>query len=80
MKSPAAFYGAIVAAVIMLLLAIYYLIPGVTHVLVSSDPMGAHIKHAVLFGALFVQRSLPRLHAPNGPRSSTPQSSCEAAA
>lgn len=54
MKSPAAFYGAIVAAVIMLLIAIYYLVPGVTHVLVSSDPTGPHIKHAVLFGALFV--------------------------
>ncbi|HET8910875.1 MAG TPA: hypothetical protein VFN23_05400 [Ktedonobacteraceae bacterium] len=54
MKNPAVFYGAIVVAVITLILAIYYMIPGVTKFLVSSDPTGAHIKHAVLFGALFV--------------------------
>lgn len=54
MKNPAIFYGAIAAAVITLLIAVYYLIPGVTHVLVSSDPTGTHLKHVALFGALFV--------------------------
>ncbi len=50
----ALFFGAIVVAVISLILLVYYATPGVYHVLVSSDPMGAHIKHVALFAVLTV--------------------------
>ena len=54
MKNPAIFFGAIVVAVIALVLAIYYAIPGVYHVATSgshpaNDPQPAHI---VLFVAI----------------------------
>ena len=48
------FYVAIVVAIIALILCVFYLIPGVTHPLVSSDPTAAHYKHAAAFGALAV--------------------------
>ena len=53
-KNPSLFYGAIAVAVIALLITIYYVIPGVNHVLVSSNPTAMHIKHVALFGALTV--------------------------
>jgi hypothetical protein len=48
------FYAAIVVAIIALVLCVFYIIPGVTHPLVSGDPTGAHYKHAAAFGALAV--------------------------
>jgi hypothetical protein len=53
-SNRAFFYGAIVVALIALVLCVFYLIPGVTHPLVSSDPTAAHYKHAAAFGALTV--------------------------
>jgi len=53
-KSPALFYGAIAVAVIALLLCIYYIIPGVNHVLVSGNPTAVHLKHVALFAAITV--------------------------
>ncbi len=56
MKNPAVFYGAIVVAIICLVLGIYYAVPGVYHVATSGshptmDPQPAHI---VLFVALAI--------------------------
>ena len=49
------FYWAIAVAIVGVLLCIYYLIPGVTHVLTfSGSPLSAHYKHAALFGVLAV--------------------------
>jgi len=53
-KNPGLFYGAIAVAVVALLIAIYYVIPGVNHVLVSGDPTAVHLKHVFLFAALTV--------------------------
>ncbi|HUZ76725.1 MAG TPA: hypothetical protein VMV93_03975 [Chloroflexota bacterium] len=44
----------IIVAAVLLLLAVYYLIPGISHPLVSANPMNAHYKHAVLFVGLAV--------------------------
>ncbi len=50
MKNPALFYGAIVVAVIALVLSVYYLIPGVYHPLTfSGTPTGGHPTHAIGF-------------------------------
>jgi len=43
-----------VAAVVSLVLMVFYFIPGVTHPLVGDDPTGIHLKHALLFGGLGV--------------------------
>jgi hypothetical protein len=49
-KNPALFYGAIVVAIVGILLGVYYLIPGVYHPLTFSGlPTSAHYKHAALF-------------------------------
>ncbi len=53
MNKTTIFYGGIAVAVIALLLAVYYIIPGVYHVL-ASDPMKAHYKHAVAFTVLAI--------------------------
>ncbi len=53
-NTRAVFYGAIIVAIIALVLCVFYLVPGVTHPLVSSDPTAAHYKHAAAFGALTV--------------------------
>ena len=44
----------IVLAVIFLVLMVFYLVPGVSHPLVSTNPAGVHIKHVLLFGGLTV--------------------------
>lgn len=56
MKNPLLFIGAIVVAVIALVLAIYYAVPGVHHVLTSGavpakDPQPTHV---VLFAVICV--------------------------
>ncbi|HZO71475.1 MAG TPA: hypothetical protein VFB60_04680 [Ktedonobacteraceae bacterium] len=54
LKNPAVFYGAIIVAVISLALAIYYVVPGINHVLVSGNPTAMHLKHVALFGVIAV--------------------------
>jgi hypothetical protein len=46
----AIFFGAIVVAIIAILLAVYYAIPMNSHFLASSP--GPHYKHAAVFGAI----------------------------
>ncbi len=46
MKNPALFYGAIVFAIVGIALGVFFLIPGVPHVIADSN---MHIKHAILF-------------------------------
>jgi hypothetical protein len=41
-------------AVVCVLIAIFYLVPGPTHPFVSEDPTGSHVKHALLFFGLAV--------------------------
>ncbi len=53
-NNRAVFYAAIVVAIIALILCVFYIIPGVTHPLVSSNPTAAHYKHAAAFGAVAV--------------------------
>ena len=54
MKNPAIFFGAIAVAVIALVLAIYYAIPGVHHVATfgSHPPNDPQPSHIVLFVAI----------------------------
>jgi hypothetical protein len=51
MKNPAIFYGGIVLAIVGLALGIFFLIPGINHVIADST---MHIKHAILFFGLAV--------------------------
>ena len=53
-KNPSLFYGAIAVAVVALLITIYYVIPGINHVLVSAPATAVHIKHVLLFAVLTV--------------------------
>lgn len=53
-KNPAIFYGAIIAAVVSIILCIYYAIPGYNHLLVTQNPMGFHTTHVIAFAALTV--------------------------
>jgi Na+-driven multidrug efflux pump len=41
-------------AVICVLVALFYLIPGPSHPFTTDDPTGSHIKHALLFFGLAV--------------------------
>ncbi|GAC1397533.1 MAG: hypothetical protein NVSMB49_03480 [Ktedonobacteraceae bacterium] len=66
MSKTTIFYAGIAVAVVALLIAIYYVIPGVYHVL-ASDPMKAHYKHAVAFVAIAVVAALAAVI--NRPRS-----------
>jgi hypothetical protein len=43
-----------ILAVVCLLLAVYYLIPGIYHPLTFSDAISMHVKHAILFTGLAV--------------------------
>lgn len=54
MKSPALFYGAIAVAVVTIILTVYYLIPGVYHVLATHDINSPQPKHAIAFAAVAV--------------------------
>ena len=51
MKNPALFYGAIVVAILGVALGVFFLIPGIPHVITDS---AQHIKHAILFFGLGV--------------------------
>jgi hypothetical protein len=53
MKNPAVFFGAIAVAVIAILVAVYYLIPSIPHVL-ATPALGPHYKHATIFGVLAI--------------------------
>ena len=46
------FTACIIGGVISLLFSIYYLIPGIDHVLVSVNSSDIHLKHFVAFFAL----------------------------
>ena len=51
MKNPAIFYGGMVLAIVGIALGIFFLIPGVNHVITSS---AMHVIHAILFFGLAV--------------------------
>ena len=51
MKNPAIFYGGIVLAIVGIALGVFFLIPGINHVIADSS---MHIKHALLFFCLAV--------------------------
>lgn len=55
MKNPALFFGGIALAIVSLALAIYYVVPGYPHILVSDDTgYPTHPTHFVLFLALVI--------------------------
>ena len=70
MNKTTIFYAGIAVAVVALLLAVYYIIPGVYHVL-ASNPMQAHYKHAIAFTALAVIAALAAII--NRPRAAAPR-------
>jgi hypothetical protein len=51
-KNPAVFFGAIVVAILCVLITAYYLIPMNSYMLASGP--GPHYKHIAAFGALAV--------------------------
>ena len=63
MKQAYLIGGAICA--VCVLLAVYYLIPGINHVLASGDPTSPHLKHAIAFLALAVVALLGARFAAN---------------
>ena len=44
----------ILLAVVFLALMVFYLVPGISHPLVTHDPLARHVKHGILFLALAV--------------------------
>ena len=54
MRGNSAFLVIIVAGVACLLLAIYYIVPGIYHPFTSDNPTGSHLKHFLVFLALAV--------------------------
>ena len=55
MSKSTLFYGAIVIAIIALVLAIYYIVPGVYHPFTfSGTPSDSHKTHAIVFFILFI--------------------------
>jgi hypothetical protein len=54
MNKTTLFFGAIVIAIISLVLAVYYLVPGIYHPLTNTPPLSSHPTHAVLFFAIAV--------------------------
>jgi hypothetical protein len=51
MKNPAVFYGGIALAIVGIALGIFFLIPGINHIIADSS---MHIKHAILFFGLAI--------------------------
>ena len=70
MNKTTIFYAGIAVAVIALLIAIYYVVPGVYHVL-ASNPLQAHYKHAAAFTAVAVVAALAAII--NRPRATAPR-------
>lgn len=55
MKSSVTIYSiAALVALICVSIGIYYLIPGVTHLVFFEDPQGQHIKYTVAFFAVAI--------------------------
>jgi hypothetical protein len=54
MSKSTLFYGAIIVAIVAVVLAVYYLIPGIYHPLTNTPPLSSHPTHAVLFFAIAV--------------------------
>lgn len=54
MNKTTLFYGAVAIAVIAVIIAVYYMVPGVYHVLATHDINSPQPKHAVAFGAIAV--------------------------
>ncbi len=53
-KNPTVFYGAIIVAILAILGAIYYALPGYSHILVTHDPLARHVTHTIAFAALAI--------------------------
>ena len=70
MNKTTIFYAGIAVAVIALLIAVYYVVPGVYHVL-ASNPLQAHYKHAAAFAAVAVVAALAAII--NRPRATAPR-------
>ena len=51
MKNPALFFGGIVLVILGIALGVFFLVPGVNHIIADSQQ---HIKHAIAFFALAV--------------------------
>lgn len=51
MKNSTLFFGGILIAIIGIALGVFFLIPGVPHIIADS---GQHIKHAIVFFVLAV--------------------------
>lgn len=52
MKASSAYLLGALAFIVCVGIGVYYLVPGINHVLVSDHPLDAHIKHALVFFAL----------------------------
>jgi ABC-type thiamin/hydroxymethylpyrimidine transport system permease subunit len=65
------FFGSVIIAVIALVLAVYYALPGVYHVLVSGShpPLDPQPAHVALFGVITILAVLAALV--NRPKSTT---------
>lgn len=70
MSKTTIFYAGIAVAVIALLIAVYYVIPGIYHVL-ASNPTQAHYKHAAAFAAVAIVAALAAVI--NRPRATAPR-------
>ena len=70
MSKSTIFYAGIAVAVIALLIAVYYVIPGVYHVL-ATPPTVAHYKHAAAFTAVAIVAALAAII--NRPRATAPR-------
>ncbi len=61
MNKSTLFYGAIAIAVLTLIIAVYYMVPGVYHVLATHDINSPQPKHAIAFGAIAIVAILAAL-------------------
>jgi hypothetical protein len=54
MKNSALFYGAIAIALIAIAIDVYYVIPGITHILATNPDHGPYPKHLIVASAVAV--------------------------
>jgi len=54
MNRSAIFYGAIIVAVLAVILSVYYIVPGYYHILTTHDYNSGHPTHAVAFAVVAV--------------------------